>query len=149
MQNKTTNEELANSFCKAWNNLDATYIENCFADDFVYSSQMVLADLNGKEEYLNYIRAKFNAFKKGLNTVTAELGYYENEPCFILTLTLANPIRAPYGNPKYITESPNQPLVKEVISTVLMKFENDLIKSAIMCVVPGISYITRTGNFPK
>ena len=141
------NENLAISFCKAWNNLDVSYLENCFTDDFVYSSQMVLADLNGKEEYFNYIRAKFNAFKKGINTVTAELGYYENEPCFILTLTLATPIRAPYGNPEY--ESPNHPLVKEVITTVLLKFENDLIKSAIMCVVPGISYITRTGNFPK
>lgn len=66
MQNKSTNEELVNSFCKAWNNLDATYIESCLSDDFVYSSQMVLADLNGKDEYLKYIKAKFNAFKKVL-----------------------------------------------------------------------------------
>ncbi len=140
-------ENLTISFCKAWNNLDASYLENCFTDDFVYNSQIVLADLNGKEEYFNYIEAKFTAFKKGINTVTAELGYYENEPCFILTLTLANPIRAPYGNPEY--ESPNHPLVKEVITTVLLKFENELIKSAIMCVVPGVSYIKRTGVFPK
>ena len=147
MQNKSTNEELVNSFCKAWNNLDATYIESCLSDDFVYSSQMVLADLNGKHDYLKYIKAKFNAFKKGVNTVTAELGYYENKPCFILTLTLAKPIRAPYGNPEY--ESPNHPLVKDVITTVLLKFESALIKSAIMCVIPGVSYIKRTGVYPK
>jgi len=142
-------ENLTVSFCKAWNNLDVSHIENCLTDDFVYSSQMVLANINGKEAYLNYIKAKLKSFKKGVNTITAELGYYENEPCFVLRLTFANPIRAPYGNPKYKTESLNQPLVSEVFSTVLIKFETDLIKSAVMCEIPGISYITRTGVFPK
>jgi len=141
------NENLTISFCKAWNNLDASYLDFCFTHDFVYSSQMVLKDLNGKDEYLKYIKAKFNAIKNGANTVTAELGYYENEPCFILTQTLAIPIRAPFGNPKY--ESPNHPLVNEINSTVLLKFENGFIKSAIMCTIPGVSYIKRTGVYPK
>lgn len=148
-ENNTIYKSLVVSFCKAWNRLDSRYIENSFTKDFVYSSQMVLTDLNGKEAYLSYIKAKFYALRNGDNRVTAELGYYENEPCFVLTQTLSNPLGAPFGNPDYISESPNQPLVKEVVATVLIKFENELIKSAIMCVIPGIRSIKRTGFFPK
>lgn len=142
-----SHEILAIFFCKAWNNLDASYLENRLTDDFVYSSQMVLADLYGQKEYINYIKAKFNAFKKGVNTVTAELGYYENEPCFFLTVTFATSIRAPFGIPEY--KSPTHPLVKKTITTVLLKFEHDLIKSAILCVVTNASVIKRTGVYPK
>lgn len=147
MQN--INEGLAIALCKAWNNLDSSYIENCIANDFVYSSQMVLSDLKGKDAFLNYLKAKFKSFKEGVNIVTAELGYYNNKPCIIFKLSLHTPIRSPYGNPDHQEQSPNHPLVSEVVSTLLMEFENSLIKSAIMCVIPGISNISRTGVFPK
>ena len=95
--NNNTESTLVTALCKSWNNLDVSYIENYLSDDFEYSSQMGLANINGKDTYVNYLKGKFIAIKEGNDTVKAELGYYNNIPCLILVQVLVIPELAQYS----------------------------------------------------
>ena len=53
------NLELAESFAKAYNNLNASYLEPALADQFEYSSFWILETLQGKEEFLAYYSGKW------------------------------------------------------------------------------------------
>lgn len=83
--------ELLIEYAKAWNNLDASYLENLMAEDFIYESQWVFTPMLGRLNYLNYIRQKFQTIRTSGNIPTAEIGYFENKifdttkPCIILT----------------------------------------------------------------
>lgn len=152
IESKVT-ELFAIDFCKAWNNLDVSYIATHLDIDFEYSSQMVLSNINGKENYLEYLSAKFKAVKNGNNPVKVELGYYGVDPCFILIQTLDEPEPALYSTLKLMPDGSTQkfrPMVTERVAIVLLTIVNDKIKSAALCgVAPDINQIKRTGVFPK
>ena len=147
------NENLIKAFCRAWNNLDISFIENQFCDDLEYSSQMVLANINGKDAYQDYLKAKFKAIKEGKDSVKAELGYFGDEPCLILVQTLETPEPAPYSKRTIMSDgtiNKSAVYLSERKAVILFKFENNKIKSASMCMIaPNISDVKRTGIYPK
>lgn len=71
-----TDIELANIVCQAWNGLNAELLEAYISDNFVYESVWVLETMHGKEEYLGYLRSKFNAIKSSGSVVKA-IAYYQ------------------------------------------------------------------------
>ncbi len=150
--NNITEEALVTALCKAWNNLDVSYAENHLTDDFEYSSQMVLANMNGKDSYVNYLKGKFSAIKESNDSVKAELGYFNNIPCLILVQALVTPELAPYSKRRLMSDGTIEKslvYVTERTAIILVKFENDKIKSASMCMMaPNINDIKRTGIFP-
>ncbi len=54
---------LVKRYAKAWEELDASIIIPFLADDFHYGSMWVMAPDIEKEEYINYIKGKFNTIK--------------------------------------------------------------------------------------
>jgi len=67
------NLELAESFAKAYNNLNASYLEPALADQFEYSSFWILETLKGKEEFLAYFAGKMDLIKAKGGDLKAEL----------------------------------------------------------------------------
>tara|TARA_B100000886_G_scaffold43193_1_gene26490 strand:+ start:1580 stop:1924 length:345 start_codon:yes stop_codon:yes gene_type:complete len=55
--------------------IDSFQFESVLPEDFSYSSQKVLTDMNSKDEFVEYIRPKLGK-KKSKNPVFAELGIY-------------------------------------------------------------------------
>ena len=77
---------------KCWNHQDTEYVSEYLADDLVYDSQWVLATINGKVDYLEYLKPKFDLIKalctEGKMSVVAELANLpgsESSPVIILT----------------------------------------------------------------
>lgn len=84
-------QELLIEYAKSWNNLDISYIEELLHEDMQYTSQWVLETMYGRDRYLKYLEAKFNAIRNSINIPTAELGFFKaaygrvNRPCLVLT----------------------------------------------------------------
>ena len=72
-----TDIELANIVCHAWNELNAELLEAYISEDFAYESVWVLETMYGKEQYLDYLRGKFNAIKSSGSVVKAKIYYQE------------------------------------------------------------------------
>ena len=67
--------------------LDSSEFESFLSEDFSYSSQKVLTDMNSKDEFIAYIRPKLETIKKTKSTVYAELGVcpaYGHTDCLII-----------------------------------------------------------------
>lgn len=151
--NNNTEEVLVTAFCKAWNNLDISYIHNCLTEDFEYTSQMVLETMHGKDQYVNYLKEKFVAIKEGKDPVTAEMGYFENSPCLIIIQQLAVAEEAIYRKSVKMddgTMDSHSVITNVREAIILFKFNGDKIKSASLCTVaPNLNDVKRTGIFPK
>ena len=63
---------------KSWNNLDTCFLDKSLADDFIYESQWVLMPIEGKTDFLRYLKSKFRAIRSAIKEVkvTAELAYH-------------------------------------------------------------------------
>lgn len=69
--------EVANIVCQTWNELNAELLEPYLSDNFEYVSVWVLKTMHGKEEYLDYLRGKFNTIKSSKRVVKAKVYYQE------------------------------------------------------------------------
>jgi len=54
--------------------LYSSEFELFLSEDFSYSSQKVLTDMNSKDEFIEYIRTKLETIKKSKSPVFAEIG---------------------------------------------------------------------------
>lgn len=66
-ENEIKNEDsqsLLDIIVSSWQNLDADIIAPYLSDDFQYNSVWVTATMNGKDNYLEYLRGKFENYKK-------------------------------------------------------------------------------------
>lgn len=121
---------ITEQFRKAWAKLDIQIIEPYLHEEFVYGSQMVLESINGKANYLDYLKKKFNAIILFDEAVTCEVAEYQNEPCLLLF--------------QKQEVSANSDTENEKCAIMLLKFEGDFLKSAHMCMIaPTIDMITR------
>ncbi len=68
MSTDDTLKDLAETVCLAWNRLDPAILEPVLAEDFVYSSFWKISDLEGKENYLEYIDAKMRNIRRNLSS---------------------------------------------------------------------------------
>ena len=84
---KITEKEALSIYARMLHTLDSTEFESFLSEDFSYSSQKVLSDMNSKDEFIEYIRPKLEIIKKSKNPVYAELGIcpaYGHNDCLIL-----------------------------------------------------------------
>ena len=124
-------EELTTHFQQAWNTLDVSYITNSLHNDFEYGSQMVLSNIYGKENYLEYLKAKFAAIKLSGEKVTARIGKYRDKYCLLITQELSEP---EFDGASIKIEDKFEPkLIKERKGVLLLEFKDDLISKAHMC----------------
>ena len=144
---------IVTEICKAWNNLDVKYLQNYLRADFVYSSQMVLTNINGSDNYIIYLKGKYNSIKEGNDGVKAELGFWGDKPCIVLIQQLEKAEMAVYSERKQMLDGTiqmTQAVTKERGAVITFDFDDDnKIISACMCIVlPTISQVKRTGLFP-
>ena len=57
-------QSLIDIIVSTWQNLDVNIIAPYLSDDFQYNSVWVTATMNGKDDYLEFLRGKFENFKK-------------------------------------------------------------------------------------
>lgn len=79
-------KRIAETICRAWNELDASLFESILNDDFEYISVWVLETMKGKKRYLDYISGKFDSIRKGNRPVSAELLYQDPIGKYVVVL---------------------------------------------------------------
>ena len=82
-----TEKEALSIYAKMMHTLDSSEFESYLSEDFTYSSQKVLTDMNSKDEFIEYIRPKLEIIKKTKSSVYAELGVcpaYGHSDCLIM-----------------------------------------------------------------
>ena len=80
-----TEKEALSIYARMLHTLDSSEFESFLSEDFSYSSQKVLTDMNSKDEFIEYIRPKLE--KKSKSPVYAELGVcpaYGHNDCLIM-----------------------------------------------------------------
>ena len=82
-----TEKDALSIYARMMHTLDSTEFESFLSEDFSYSSQKVLTDMNSKDEFIEYIRPKLETIKKSKSPVYAELGIcpaYGHADCLII-----------------------------------------------------------------
>ena len=82
-----TEKEALSIYARMLHTLDSTEFESFLSEDFSYSSQKVLTDMNSRDEFIEYIRPKLETIKKTKSSVYAELGVclaYGHIDCLIM-----------------------------------------------------------------
>ena len=59
-----TEKEALSIYARMMHSLDSSEFESFLSEDFTYSSQKVLTDMNSKDEFIEYIRPKLETIKK-------------------------------------------------------------------------------------
>ena len=86
MKNLTEKQALS-IYARLLHSLDSSEFESFLSEDFSYSSQKVLTDMNSRDEFIEYIRPKLETIKKSKSPVYAELGVcpaYGHTDCLIM-----------------------------------------------------------------
>ena len=84
---QVTEMEALSIYARMIHTLDSSEFESFLSEDFSYSSQKVLTDMNSKDEFIEYIRPKLETIKKSKSPVYAELGIcpaYGHTDCLIM-----------------------------------------------------------------
>ena len=82
-----TEKEALSIYARMLHTLDSSEFESYLSEDFTYSSQKVLSDMNSKDEFIEYIRPKLETIKNSKSPVYAELGVcqaYGHTDCLIM-----------------------------------------------------------------
>ena len=82
-----TEKDALGIYARMLHTLDSSEFESFLSEDFSYSSQKVLTDMNSKDEFIEYIRPKLEVIKKTKSAVYAELGVcpaYGHTDCLIM-----------------------------------------------------------------
>ena len=58
-----TEKDSLSIYAKMMHTLDSSEFESFLSEDFSYSSQKVLTDMNSKNEFIEYVRPKLEAIK--------------------------------------------------------------------------------------
>ena len=109
--------------------LDSSEFESFLSEDFSYSSQKVLNDMNSKDEFIEYIRPKLETIKKSKNPVYAELGIcsaYGHNDCLIMA----------------------QGDKSNLLGVAYASVDEGKITSLSLCVVPTPDLAERSGVYP-
>jgi len=62
--NNQDSPNMTEILCQTWRNMDADILEPYLDESFKYNSVWVGSTMNGKDDYLQYLRGKFDTFKK-------------------------------------------------------------------------------------
>lgn len=122
-------EEALRAYAAMMNTLDSSKLNHLLSMDFHYASQMVLSEIESKQEYLDYINPKLKAIKSSGTSVWAEMGRLTNSfpgPCVVLA----------QGNKD------------NLVAVVLAKVKGEFIERIEMCIVPTPQSAIRSGDYP-
>ena len=111
------------------NTLDSSKLEPLLSDDFHYSSQMVLVEIESKQEYLDYINPKLDVVRTSGTKVWAEMAILTHSfpgPCVVLA----------------------QGDKENLVALVLAKVRGGQIERIDMCIVPTPQSAKRSGEYP-
>jgi hypothetical protein len=125
-----TAEEALRAYATMMNTLDASCLEPLLADDFHYASQWVLAEIESKNAYLEYIVPKLKAIKKSGSVAWAEMGWLDREfpgPCVVMA----------------------QDDKDNLLAVVLAKVKDGKIMRLDLCGAPSPLSARRTGDYPS
>lgn len=115
-----------NLLAHAYNTRNASFLEKLLSADMLYTSQWVLEEMRGKQEFLNYLSAKFNSRTKAGSAIFAELATYRGTHCLVIAQgSKANPV-----------------------ATMIVKTTGAKISEVHMCEVPHYSECERLGIYP-
>lgn len=118
------------AYAKMMNTLDSTEFESLLADDFQYESQTVLTPVNGKKEFIEYIRPKLSTIKNSNAVVFAELAQLDA-----------------YGQKDCVLIAQNDK--DNLLATVYTQVKDNRIIRIDMCIVPDPKTALRTGVYPS
>lgn len=117
------------AYATMMNTRDAASLEPLLAEDFHYASQWVLAEIESKDAYLDYINSKLTAIRESGSAVWAEIGWLDRElpgPCVVMA----------QGNQD------------NLIAVVFAKVKNGELRRLDLCAVPSPQLVSRTGRYP-
>jgi len=122
-------EDALRAYAAMMNTLDIDHIAQLLADDFHYASQWVFAEIESKQDYLDYISPKLLSLKTSGSKVWAEMASLEREmpgPCVVMA----------------------QGSKDNLVSLVLAGVVNDKITRLDMCGAPSPHSARRSGEYP-
>lgn len=122
-------ETALRAYASMMNTLDSSKLAPLLSDDFHYASQMVLAEIESKQEYLDYINPKLEVVRASGTKVWAELAMLTHSfpgPCVVLA----------------------QGDKENLVALVLAKVKGDQIERIDMCIVPTPQSAKRSGEYP-
>ena len=122
-------ETALRAYASMMNTLDSSRLEPLLSDDFHYASQMVLAEIESKQEYLDYINPKLEVVRASSTKVWAEMAMLTHSfpgPCVVLA----------------------QGDKENLVALVLAKVKGDQIERIDMCIVPTPQSAKRSGEYP-
>ena len=122
-------ETALRAYASMMNTLDSSKLEPLLSDDFYYASQMVLLEIESKQEYLDYINPKLEVVRASGTMVWAEMAMLKHSftgPCVVLA----------------------QGDKENLVALVLAKVKGDQIERIDMCIVPTPQSAKRSGEYP-
>jgi hypothetical protein len=122
-------ETALRAYASMMNALDSSKLEPLLSDDFHYASQMVLAEIESKQEYLEYIKPKLEVVRASGTKVWAEMAMLTHSfpgPCVVLA----------------------QGDKENLVALVLAKVKGERIERIDMCIVPTPQSAKRSGEYP-
>ena len=122
-------ETALRAYASMMNTLDSSKLESLLSDDFHYASQMVLAEIESKQEYLDYINPKLEVVRASATKVWAEMAMLTDSfpgPCVVLA----------------------QGEKENLVALVLAKVKGNQIERIDMCIVPTPQSAKRSGEYP-
>lgn len=122
-------EQALRAYATMMNTLDASHLELLLADDFHYASQWVLAEIESRVAYLEYIAPKLEVIRKSGTRTWAEIGWLDNEypgPCVVMA----------------------QGDKENLIAVVLAEVKDGKVKRFDFCGAPSPHSARRTGDYP-
>ena len=125
-----TVEKALRVYAEMINTLDSSKLEPLLSTDFHYASQMVLSEIESKQEYLTYINSKLNVVRTFGTKVWAEMAILTHSfpgPCVVLA----------------------QGDKENLVALVLAKVKGDQIERIDMCIVPTPQSAKRSGEYPN
>lgn len=122
-------ETALRAYASMMNALDSSKLEPLLSDDFHYASQMVLAEIESKQEYLEYIKPKLEVVRASGTKVWAEMA--------MLTHSFPGPCVVHAQGDK-----------ENLVALVLAKVKGERIERIDMCIVPTPQSAKRSGEYP-
>ena len=126
---KITEKEALSIYARMLHTLDSSEFESFLSEDFSYSSQKVLTDMNSKDEFIEYISPKLETIKKTNSSVYAELGIcpaYGHIDCLIMA----------------------QGDKSNLLGVAYASVDEGKISSLSLCIVPTPNSAERSGIYP-
>ena len=124
-----TEKDALSIYAKMMHTLDSSEFESFLSEDFSYSSQKVLTDMNSKDEFIEYIRPKLETIRNSKSPVYAELGVcqaYGHTDCLIMA----------------------QGDKSNLLGVAYASVDEGKISSLSLCIVPTPDSAERSGIYP-